>query len=179
MDKKSKSHTQSETEDSQDALLGNDVADMFSRGLWSRPGFLVRRLHQIHYAIFFDECKDENITPVQYGILTVLAINPWMDQTEIGHEVGLDRTTSADVIRRLEEKGWLERRINPLDRRSRQARVTEEGLLVMEQLKSRMVRSQQRLLQPLHPAERQMFMKLLTELVSANNEHGRAVLKKL
>ena len=25
--------------------------------LWSRPGFLVRRLHQIHYALFFEECR--------------------------------------------------------------------------------------------------------------------------
>jgi len=24
--------------------------------LWARPGFLIRRLHQIHYALFFEEC---------------------------------------------------------------------------------------------------------------------------
>ncbi len=158
---------------------GNDmVADMFSQGLWSRPGFLVRRLHQIHYALFLEECKDENITPVQYGILTVLAVEPWMDQTAISYEVGIDRTTSADVIRRLEEKGWLERRTNPTDRRSRQARVTDEGLKVMEMLKTSLVRSQQRLLQPLSTADRKTFMRLLTEVVMANNQHGRAELKK-
>lgn len=158
---------------------GNDmVADMFSQGLWSRPGFLVRRLHQIHYALFLEECKNENITPVQYGILTVLAVEPWMDQTAISYEVGIDRTTSADVIRRLEEKGWLERRTNPTDRRSRQARVTNEGLKVMEMLKSSLVRSQQRLLQPLSTADRKTFMRLLTEVVMANNQHGRAELKK-
>ncbi|WP_397473635.1 MarR family winged helix-turn-helix transcriptional regulator [Pusillimonas sp.] len=154
------------------------VADMFSQGLWSRPGFLVRRLHQIHYALFLEECKDENITPVQYGILTVLAVEPWMDQTAISYEVGIDRTTSADVIRRLEEKGWLERRTNPTDRRSRQARVTDEGLKVMEMLKTSLVRSQQRLLQPLSTADRKTFMRLLTEVVMANNQHGRAELKK-
>ena len=162
-----------------EAYSGNDmVADMFSQGLWSRPGFLVRRLHQIHYALFLEECKDKNLTPVQYGILTVLAVEPWMDQTAISYEVGLDRTTSADVIRRLEEKGWLERRVNPNDRRSRQARVTDEGLKVMTMLRSGLIRSQQRLLEPLSTSDRRTFMRLLTELVTANNQYGRAELKK-
>ena len=41
--------------------------------LWSRSGYLVRRLNQIHYAMFFEECSHE-ITPVQYGILTALSL---------------------------------------------------------------------------------------------------------
>src|SRR5690554_4830995 len=74
----------------------NDI-DMIAGGVWSRPGFLIRRLHQIHYAMFFEECKEGGITPVQFGVLTVLAREPWLDQTAIGYEVGLDRTTAADV----------------------------------------------------------------------------------
>jgi DNA-binding MarR family transcriptional regulator len=158
----------------------NDTAlEPFSQGLWARPGFLVRRLNQIHYAMFFEECKEENVTPVQYGILTVLSANPWLDQTAIGYEVGLDRTTSADVIKRLEEKGLLERRINPLDRRSRQAAITPEGQRVMELLKQGMARAQQRLLDPLSLRDRKIFMSLLVELVDANNQYGRAVLKSI
>lgn len=155
------------------------TSELFSQGLWARPGFLVRRLNQIHYAMFFEECKEENITPVQYGILTALSLNPWLDQTAIGYELGLDRTTSADVIKRLEEKGWVERRINPLDRRSRQALVTSEGLRIMALLKTSMARAQQRLLQPLSSEDQKTFMSLLTELVDANNQYGRAVLKSL
>ena len=129
--------------------------------------------------MFFEECKEENVTPVQYGILTVLSANPWLDQTAIGYEVGLDRTTSADVIKRLEEKGLLERRINPLDRRSRQAAITPEGQRVMELLKQGMARAQQRLLDPLSLRDRKIFMSLLVELVDANNQYGRAVLKSI
>ena len=155
------------------------VSELFNRGLWTRPGFLIRRLHQIHYAIFFEDCKDDNITPVQYGLLSVLIDDPWLDQTEIGYQVGLDRTTSADVIRRLEEKGWVERRVNPSDRRSRQARVTDEGAEVMTTLKNKMVQTQKRLLEPLEESERHVFMDLLKKLVDANNQYGRAVLKSL
>ncbi len=155
------------------------IEDFFSRGLWSRPGFLVRRLNQIHYAIFYEESKGENVTPVQYGILSVLIANPWMDQTAVGYEMGLDRTTVADVIRRLEEKGWVKRRVNALDRRSRQACVTDEGLRTMEQLREPMVRSQRRLLRPLSASDQQLFMELLETLVVANNQYGRAALKSL
>lgn len=30
--------------------------------LWQRPGFLIRRLNQIHIALFFESCKDFAIT---------------------------------------------------------------------------------------------------------------------
>jgi hypothetical protein len=103
------------------------VFDPAKQVLWSRPGYLVRRLNQIHYALFYEECKSQSITPVQYGVLTALSLNPWMDQTKIGLELGLDRTTTADVIKRLKERGYADRRINPDDRRSRQAAITEEG----------------------------------------------------
>ncbi len=68
--------------------------------LFARPGFLVRRLHQIHVAMFFEECKSQNVTPVQYAILTAVSVLPDLDQTSLGQEVGLDRTTTADVVKR-------------------------------------------------------------------------------
>ena len=37
--------------------------------LMSRPGFLIRRLHQIHIALFLEECAGVDITPVQYTLL--------------------------------------------------------------------------------------------------------------
>lgn len=142
--------------------------------LRSRPGYLIRRLNQIHYAMFIEECTAEGITPVQYGILTVLATQPGLDQTAIGFELGLDRTTTADVLRRLEEKGYLERRVNPADRRSRQAYITAEGQRLKDALHAGMQRSQDRFLAPLSAEDRARFMALLTTLVECNNQYGRA-----
>ncbi|OZI18578.1 MarR family transcriptional regulator [Bordetella genomosp. 9] len=145
--------------------------------LFARPGYLVRRLNQIHYAMFFEECRTQNITPVQYGVLTALSLSPWMDQTALGMELGLDRTTTADVIKRLQERGLAQRRVNPNDKRSRQAMITEEGLRIMGLLQAGMARAQQRLLEPLSPRNQQLFMKLLSTLVEANNQYGRAQLR--
>src|SRR5262245_22870620 len=69
--------------------------------LWGRPGYLLRRLHQIHYALFFEECAEYEITPVQYGLLTTLSLNPNLDQNSLARELGIDRTNVADVLNRL------------------------------------------------------------------------------
>lgn len=155
------------------------IFDPAKQVLWSRPGYLVRRLNQIHYALFYEECKTQNITPVQYGVLTALSLSPWLDQTAIGMELGLDRTTTADVIKRLQDRGLVERRVNPNDKRSRQAVITEEGLRIMGLLQGGMARAQQRLLEPLSPRNREVFMKLLSTLVEANNQYSRTALKAL
>lgn len=155
------------------------IFDPAKQVLWSRPGYLVRRLNQIHYAMFYEECKTQNVTPVQYGVLTALSLSPWLDQTAIGMELGLDRTTTADVVKRLQERGLVERRTNPNDKRSRQAVITQEGLRIMGLLQEGMARAQQRLLEPLSTRNQEIFMKLLSTLVEANNQYSRTTLKPM
>jgi DNA-binding MarR family transcriptional regulator len=111
---------------------------------------------------------------VQFGVLTALSLNPWLDQTAIGSELGLDRTTTADVLKRLEEKNLIMRRMSPTDRRSRQSMITEEGFRAMKSLHESMMAAQRRLLAPLSPRNQEVFLKLLSTLVDANNEYSRA-----
>lgn len=138
--------------------------------MWSRPGFLIRRLTQIGQAIFFDLCKSESITPLQVGMLTALSMNPWLDQKAIGRELSLDRTTTAEVLKRLGDKGLVETRINPDDRRSRLSVITKEGLNLINDLQGSIHRSQELLIEPLSPDDRVTFMKLLAQLVDAHEK---------
>lgn len=151
--------------------------DLALERLHERPGFLVRRLHQIYYAIFYEECKTQNVTPVQYGVLTIVALHPDLDQTSLGQAIGLDRTTTADVIKRLEQRGWLERHSSPADRRTRHVRLTQEGRVIVDSLQSNIDRLQERFLDPLRPAERAMFMQFMRTLVEANGQYSRAVVR--
>ncbi|RAS08543.1 putative transcription regulator, MarR family [Cupriavidus taiwanensis] len=167
------------TSESSSTATAVPEADPAKELLWARPGFLVRRLHQIHVAMFFEECKAPNITPVQYAILTVLSVLPGLDQTSLGQEVGLDRTTTMDVVRRLEDRGLVERRENPADRRTRHVHLTREGKSVVTSLRADMARAQERMLAPLKPAQREVFMELLATLVEANNQYSRTVLRSM
>ena len=145
--------------------------------LWSRPGFLLRRLNQIHYALFFEECRAFNITPVQYGLLTALSIRGRLDQASLGIELGIDRTNVADVLTRLETRGLIRRESDPADRRAKLASLTPKGRQLTSRMFASMQRAQDRLLAPLSQKERDGFMTTLVRLIEANNAYGRTMLR--
>ena len=89
--------------------------DQKFKALTDRPGHLIRRLHQIHVAMFLEECSAYNLTPIQFGVLTVLDDGKARDQVTIATMIGVDRNTAADVIRRLEKRELLERPDDPSD----------------------------------------------------------------
>jgi DNA-binding MarR family transcriptional regulator len=146
--------------------------------LWSRPGYLVRRLHQIHSAIFAEECKAFAITPVQYGLLTALLHYPGSDQVTLGAEIGIDRTNVADVLERLAERGLVRRAKSAADRRMMLAFLTSDGEALTRDMHAAMQRSQDRLLAPLPPSERQAFVAMLVQLIDGNNQYGRSLLRE-
>lgn len=144
--------------------------------LWRRPGYLVRRLNQIHYALFYEECGAFDITPVQYGVLTTLSMKPGLDQNSIAQEVGIDRTNVADVLSRLERRGLVRRERGREDRRTYVTWLTPEGTRLTKAMLAPMKRAQERMLEPLDAAERERFLALLLRLIDANNDVSRAAL---
>lgn len=145
--------------------------------LWDRPGFLVRRLHQIHVAMFHEECGNFSITPVQFGLLTILEGKSPLDQVTLAAEVGIDRTNVADVVKRLEGRGLVERRANQSDRRTRLVSITEDGRIFRQRVQKCMEIAQERFVGPLNEEDRRLFMRLLRNLIDSNNETGRATLR--
>jgi MarR family transcriptional regulator, lower aerobic nicotinate degradation pathway regulator len=145
--------------------------------IWSRPGFLVRRLHQIHMAIFLKECADEQVTPIQWGIMTIVESTPGVGHVEIAEELGLDRSNVANVVDRLTRRGLLKQTVSKLDRRKRSISITAEGRKVTAAFEPKARRAQRRLLDVLSAEERQSFMRLLLRLVEHNNELSRAPIR--
>jgi DNA-binding MarR family transcriptional regulator len=142
--------------------------------LATRPGFLIRRLHQIHVALFLEECGSFGVTPVQYSLLTMLKANPDSDQVSIAHAIGIDRTTIADVLARLAARGLIMRTPGREDKRVRLARLTEAGLDLLDAIDPAAARAHARTLDPLSNDERDHLISLLTRLVGAGNAYGRA-----
>lgn len=145
--------------------------------LAGRPGFLVRRLHQIHLALFAEECAAFNVTPVQFSLLTVLAAKPRLDQAALAFEVGVDRATTANVVARLEQRGLLRRRSLKSDSRVKLAELTVAGRRLLARIDGPARRAHERTLQALGPADRKRFVALLRRLVDAGNAHGRAPMR--
>lgn len=145
--------------------------------LANRPGFLIRRLHQIHQAMFAEECGAFNITPVQFSIMSVAAAQPGLEQARLGYEVGVDRTTLANVVARLESRSLLARTARATDRRLKQVSLTQKGLDLLARIEAPARRAHVRTVEALPEAERDMFLRALARLVEAGNTYGRAPLR--
>ena len=148
-----------------------------SRVIWKRPGFLVRRLQQIWVAVFINECSEVEITPVQWGVLSMVSENPGVGQIEISEELGLDRSNVANVVERLVNRGLLRQKLSPTDQRKKDITITKAGEKVMSQVEGCAMRAQRKILGPLSDGEREVFIDLLTRLVRENNHLGRAMLR--
>lgn len=145
--------------------------------LADRPGFLVRRLHQIHVALFVEECATLGVTPVQCSVLTALERDAPLDQVSLAREVGIDRANCTDVLRRLEERELVRRIASPTDSRAKLCDLTATGRRLLARLAPAAQRAHDRTIAALPRAERNAFVKSLVRLVEANNALGRAKLR--
>lgn len=141
--------------------------------LYQHPGHLLRRAQQISVSLFHDEMGGE-LTPVQYAILSRLAGHPGIDQVSLAGLAAIDTSTGATVCARLEEKGLLERKVMPHNRRQRALTITAEGTRLLAALEPAAQRLRDRLLAPLSVQEQDLFMGLLVKLVNENNGQSRA-----
>lgn len=148
-----------------------------SNVIWTRPGFLIRRLHQIHMAIFLKECAQENVTPIQWGILTIIVARPGIGHIEIADELGLDRSNVANVVNRLIRRGLLKQTIHKTDRRKKFIAITAAGSALLKTFEPKARRAQRKVLSVLSATERREFMKTLSRLVQHNNEFSRAPMR--
>ena len=148
-----------------------------SSPLASRPGFLIRRLHQIHLSLFAAECASFQTTPVQYSILTVVSAQPGLEQSALAKEVGVDRTTLANVVARLIGRGLLRRHQGEEDRRLKHVYPTASCRKLLKDKEDPARRAHERTIDALGGSERARFIKSLMRLVSARNELGRAPLR--
>jgi DNA-binding MarR family transcriptional regulator len=156
-----------------DAVIAPETYRVLAR----RPGFLIRRLHQIHLALFAESCGAFGVTPVQYSILTVAAAQPGLDQAALANEVGVDRTTMADVLARLERRGLVRRSRAARDARLKLVHATVTGRRLLARMDRHARKAHERTIAPLPPTERASFIDTLVKLVEAGNDLGRAPLR--
>lgn len=145
--------------------------------LYQMPGHLIRRAQQVSTAIFTGECAAFDLTSVQYAALCAIEANPDVDATRLSSLIAFDRSTIGDVLERLEAKGWISRICSSQDRRVKLVRLSPAGARLLRQVEPAVRRVQERLLAPLAPCDRAMFVKLLSELTELHNEATPAPLR--
>jgi DNA-binding MarR family transcriptional regulator len=145
--------------------------------VYTKPGYLFRRMQQIAVSIFMEECRDFDLTPVQYAALVAIRTHPGLDATRLSLVIAFDRSTLGSVIERLEAKRYIERRPGATDRRVKLLHLTPAGKALLQKIREAVDRAQDRMLAPLKAVERKALMELLGRLVDLNNEASRVPLR--
>jgi DNA-binding MarR family transcriptional regulator len=149
------------------ALKRQKVRESFSR----LPGHLIRRVHQVSTAYFAEECGGD-LTAVQYAALVAIGAHPGVDATRLSEIIYFDRSTTGDVLDRMEGKGWIQRESTPNDRRIKLVKLSPTGHDVLQQVEAGIRRVQERLLAPLSDAEAKTLVRLLAKIADGAEDDG-------
>ena len=147
---------------------------MATPDLYQRPGFLLRRAHQISASIFERACADLALTPAQYGVLCVIEERPGIDQSSLARALAFDKVTVLRVLKGLEDRGLCERALSTDDRRQRAVRLTPAGIQVLRRANEPVQRAYEVLMSPFSPEQRLQFMALLQQLTTELEAQARA-----
>lgn len=97
------------------------------------PLHLLHRAGQCAGDIFQAEMANGDLTPRQFAVLVTVAQNEGLSQTHLVERTGIDRSTLADIVRRMLKKGLLQRRRTKEDARAYAVKLTEEGWRTLKQ----------------------------------------------
>jgi len=145
--------------------------------LSQRPGFLIRRLYQIHVALFQEACGEFEVTPLQYSLLSALAVRKTADQTTLAADIALDRTTTTGALKRLAARNLVERAVNEDDRRARLCKLTAAGAALLSKIESSARAAHRATLGKLTEREQAMFIDTMQRIVadSASRDSAAAL----
>lgn len=109
-----------------------------------------------------------DLTPRQYAVLVTVSLWEGLSQTELVEKTGIDRSTLADIVRRMLKKGFLQRRRTKEDARAYAVKLTEEGWNALKAADPLVKRVDDKILSTLpNPQQRDRFLEDLNTIVNA------------
>jgi len=141
--------------------------DMAVGRLERSPIHLLHRAGQCASDIFQGEVGEGDLTPRQYAVLVAVSQNEGVSQTLLVEKTGVDRSTLADIVRRMLKKGLLQRRRTKEDARAYAVKLTEDGWRVLRATDPLARRVDDKILGVLPNAQRERFLQDLSQIVKA------------
>ncbi len=147
-----------------DGVKTGESGDVDFDDLPSLVGYHLRRAQVAVFNDFVGTMGEVQITPGQYGVLTLIGANPGLSQSALARAVGIERSTMVAVIGGLEARKLVERKPSPVDKRSYALVLTGDGKKLLAQLKGMVRTHEEKMLSGLNDAERDQLIDLLSGL---------------
>ena len=141
--------------------------DKSAERLERSPIHLLHRAGQCAGDIFQAEMSTGDLTPRQYAVLVTVAHNEGLSQTNLVDRTGIDRSTLADIIRRMLKKGLIQRRRTKEDARAYAVKLSEEGWKTLKSAEPLAKRIDDKIMAALPNSSRERFLQDLNVIVAA------------
>lgn len=120
-----------------------------------------------------------DLTPRQYAVLVTVAQNEGLSQTDLVDRTGIDRSTLADIVRRMLKKGLLQRRRTREDARAYAVKLTDDGWRALKAADPLAKKVDEKILAALPGQQRDRFVQDLNTIVQALGEMQPSELKPI
>src|SRR6476620_11257535 len=131
------------------------------------PSHLIRRCAQYFGDLYAHEAGTSDLTKQQYTLLSALEHNDGVSQTALVDITGIDRSTLAEMVRRMLDKGLLSRERTEEDARANAVAISPSGRKALRSARNAADRAERALLEALPQPERMKFVKALTQIAQA------------
>jgi len=130
--------------------------------------FLVAQLGAYAAERFGERAAALDFTRPQAGVLRLISREPGLSQQAVARRLGTPPSRLVALVDGLEQRGLIERRRNPGDRRNYALHLTVAGEQAMAALSQASLEHEQAISAPLTQAERAQLSKLLGKLAAAH-----------
>ena len=129
-------------------------------------GFLLSQLGSANARWFHETLVPVGLEPRQFAILRFVSEDEGRSQQALGEALDIAPSRMVAFIDELEERGLVERRPNPSDRRARALYVTKEGRRLLAAAMKRALAHEAQLCAPLTAEEREVLIEMLQRVAA-------------
>lgn len=128
------------------------------------PSHLLHRAQQAAADLHAAALGANGLTQRQFAVLAVLAAQDGVSQSELVVRSGIDRSTLAEMVARMETKGLTQRTKSMTDSRANSVTLTATGRAIFEEAVPKLADVDDAVLARLPAGKRAGFVELLTRL---------------
>jgi DNA-binding MarR family transcriptional regulator len=148
----------------------SDVHESEPFRLANSPSHLLHRAEQLAADRFTQLVGGDGVTLRQFAVLAAIAENPGLSQSDLVRATGIDRSTLADMMNRMEKRGWVLRSDSLLDGRALSVRLAAAGSMILAAATQHARAADAAIMDSLPRTKRRPFLNTLTKLAKASEE---------
>ncbi|BBF43708.1 transcriptional regulator, MarR family [Lachnospiraceae bacterium KM106-2] len=136
------------------------------------PGRLISILYRKSQMFWCQLLKEYEVSAAEYPVLMILYRQDGRTQENVVSELAIDKSAITRVVKSLEEKGFIERKKDEVDKRCNRIYLTEKGHLLKKPIEKGIMEWNGILQKDMSNEESDEVMRLLNQMVDNIQEQS-------